>query len=177
MIQFRRDRPSPAMQAGTSQDLPICTSSSIMVGSSLLLSTLRAPSIRTQVRNGRMATSTIINNNNMKKSRVTIREDVCPLPMVTTMTNPWAIMSRRWSAPASTPSRWLLKRRSKTFETSYTNTPSGKQKWESASPASSSTRSRRTRIGTTCSRVTTLTHHFDRPQQQPTWGGAPIYLR
>jgi hypothetical protein len=81
MIQFPKDLPSLTMQARTSRVLPACTSPSmldrnlptytspsILVGGSPLLSTLSAPGIRAQVRNGRMATSTTISSSTMKKS-------------------------------------------------------------------------------------------------------------
>ena len=96
-IPFLKDLPSPAMQTGTSWDLPACTSLSMLGGnlpiftipsmlvrSSPLLSMLRAPGIRAQVRNGRMATLTTTSNNHMRRSRVAIRKDICPsLPMAT----------------------------------------------------------------------------------------------
>ena len=148
----------------------------MLVGSSPLLSTLRAPGIRAQVRNGRMATSTTISSSNMTKSWVAIGEDVCPsLPLVT-MTSPWAIMSSRWSAPASTPGWRLSKRRGKTSRTHFTGTHNGKQKWENASPTSSRTRSRKTRIGITYSRVSTLTRHSDRQTTAtPSLGKEPLF--
>ena len=108
MIPFPKDLPSLAMQTRTSRVLPGCTSRNMLggnlptftgpcmlVGSSLLLSTLRAPGIRAQVRNGRMATLTTISCGHMKKSRVAIREDVCPSLAMATMTS-------RCSIPAST---------------------------------------------------------------------------
>ena len=108
MIPFLKDLPSLAMQAGTSRvllacsspsmlggNLLTCTSPSMLVGSIPLLSMLRAPSIRAQVRNGRMATLTTISSSNMKKSQVAIREDIYPsLPMAT--------MTNRCSMPSST---------------------------------------------------------------------------
>ena len=154
-------------------NLIACTSLSMLVGSSTPLSMLRAPGIRAQVRNGSMATSTTISSSHMKKSWVAIREDICPSLPIATMTSPWAIMSSRWSAPTSTIGWRLSKRHSKTFGTSYTSTPSGKQRWENASPPFSSTRSRRTRIGDTCSRVSTLTCLSERLQQHLAWGRSP----
>ena len=139
------------MQARITQNLPICTSPSILVGSSPLLGTLRALGSRAQVSNGNMATSTTISSSPMKKFQAATREDVCPSLLVAIMINKWATMTSRWSILASTPSGQPLKRRSKTFRTCYTSTPSGKQKWETASPTSNNTSSRRMRIGTICS--------------------------
>jgi hypothetical protein len=60
-----------------------------------------------------------------------------------------------------------------TSRTNFTSTPNGKQRWENTSLPFSSTRSRRTRIGDTCSRVSTSTHHSERPQQHSAWGRSP----
>ena len=153
-----------SMQARTSRDPPTCTNLSMLVGSSPLLSTLRAPRSRAQVINGNMATSTTINSSPIKKFQAATREDVCPSLPVATMISPWAIMTSRWIMPTSTLGSPPSRRPSKTFRTCFTSTPCGKQKWETASRTSSYISSRKMRSRTTCSRNSTLTHHSDRLQ-------------
>jgi hypothetical protein len=120
-----------------------------------------------------MATTTTINNSPLKKFWVVTKGDVCPSLLVATMTTPWAIMSSRWSTPASTLGWLPSKRHSTTSRTSCISTPSGKQKWETASLASSSIRSRRTTTGATCSTISTSTYLFERLQQQLARGRSP----
>jgi hypothetical protein len=130
------------------------------------------------VSNGKMATLTTINSRHMKRFQVVTREHACPSLLVATMINQWAIMTNRWSMLVSILGQPLSKRRSTTSRTRLISTPSGNQEWETASPTSSNISSRRTRIGTTYSRVSILTRHSDRLQQHPTWGKRiPHYLR
>ena len=75
----------------------------MLAGSSLLLSTQKAPGNRAQVSNGSMATSTTINSIPMKKFQVATREDVCPSLFVAIMISQWVTITSRWSIPASTP--------------------------------------------------------------------------
>ena len=162
MTQFLKDRLLLAMQAGISWALLACTSPSMLVGSSPLLNTLRAPSNRGQASSGTMATLTTINNNYMKMFQVATREDVCPSLPVAIMISGWATMTSRWIMPTSTLGSPPSRRPSKTFRTCFTSTPCGKQKWETASRTSNYISSRKMRYGTTCSRNSTLTHHSDR---------------
>jgi hypothetical protein len=60
-----------------------------------------------------------------------------------------------------------------TSRTNFISTPSGKQRWENASPPFSSPKSRRIRIGDTSSRVSTSTCLSERPQQHLAWGRSP----
>ena len=107
MTQFLKDRLLPAMQAGISQSLLACTSPSMLVGSSPLLNTLRAPDSRAQVSTSKKETSTTINSNPMKKFQAATREDICPSLPVAIMISQWATMTSRWSIPALTPG-WQL---------------------------------------------------------------------
>jgi len=127
------------------------------------------------VGNGSTTTLTITSSSPMR-SLVAIREDICPL-LVATMTTiwnimtstwatirrPWVTMSSRWNTLALTPGSPPLRTTSMRFRTLCTNIPSGKKKQDNALPPSSTTRSRRTRIGSTYSKVSTLTHPSERP--------------
>ena len=101
MTQFQRDRLSLAMQARISWDLPAYTSLSMLVRSSPLLSTQRAPSNRAQVSNGSMAISTTINNNPIKKFQVATRGMyvlLCPWLS-------WSANGLSWPADGAVPPR------------------------------------------------------------------------
>ena len=157
-------------------------------GNNLLRIIGRVPGIRAQVHNGRVATLTTISSSQMRRSLVATREDACPSLLVASMTipraimthiwdticHPWVTMSNRWNTLTLTLG-WLPSRRvSMRSRTPCTNIPSGKKKQDNALPPSSSTKSRRIKIGSTYSRVSTSTCPSKRPQQQPAWGGAPI---
>ena len=151
------------MQDGINQDLPASTSPSKLVGINHLCISLKAPGNKVQASNGTMETSTTTSNNTMKKFQVATKEDVC-------LSLPVATMISRWIIPASTPGWPPLKKRNKTYTTLCISILNGRQKWEATSPTSNKTSSSRTRTGTTCSRISTLTRHTERLQQHPGWG-------
>ena len=149
-----------------------------MLGWSNLLHIIqRVPGNRAQVGNDRTSKFTTTSSNLMMRSLVATREDACPsLPVVTT-TIPQVIMNSRWNMLISTPGSPPSRRTSMRFRTLCTNIPSGKKKQDNALPPSNNTRGRRTRIGSTYSRVSTYTRPSERPQQQPAWGRSPHYFR
>jgi len=148
-------------------------------GSNLLLIIGRVLGNRAQVGNGRMAILITTSSSLVRRSPAASREDACPSLLVASMTTPqaiiiktwatirrpWVTMSSKWNTVATTLGSPPLRRTSMRFRTLCTNVPSGKKKQDNALPPSSNTRSRRTRIGSTYSRVSTLTCLSERPQQ------------
>jgi hypothetical protein len=71
--------------------------------------------------------------------------------------HPWDTISSRWSTLVSTPGSPPSRKDSRRSRTLLTNTPRGKKKQDNASPpSSSSSNNKRTIIGTSCSKVSTL---------------------
>ena len=161
MTQFQKDQLSPAMQARIERDLPVCSSLSMLVGSSPLLITLKALGSRLWVSTGKKGVSPTTSHSTMKKSQVATKENVCLSLPVAKMINRWATMTSRWIMSASTPGWPPLKRPNMPSRTPCTSTLSCKQTWETPSLTSSSSSSKRMRTGTTCSRSSTSTHHSE----------------
>ena len=150
-------------------------------GSNLLLIIQRVPGNRAQVGIGRTTILTTTSSNLLRRSAAATREDVCPSLLVASMTStwatirrPWVTMSSRWNTHASTSGSPPLKRTSMRFRTLCTNIPSGKKKHDNVLPPSSNTRSRRTKIGSTYSRVSTSTRPSENRSNNQLGGVAPI---